>query len=244
MQQFKLFLENSYKRMNSFGFSPNDVVKLRKDAASHKLVKSGSDLFQKAIAQLIKDDVMLGLKKFDLEMQKPIDVYGPYAILSPLVGPNWLGQSEFMLPTDLLELCYTSQDSFQMHKKPELVVKESLNQTDKLTARERIKLSREFAKAGLDGNGRFKTVGEGISKIAHVLNKCGFDLDVVSNDIEVASAHHNSDYAEGQRQLTFRRSIAEGADPFSEKEEISNSRIAMSWHSKRQHGFEILAYAS
>lgn len=244
MDKFKLFLENSYKRMNSFGFSPNDVVKIRKDATSHKLVKSGSELFQQAIAQLIKDDVMLGLKKFDLEMQKPIDIYGPYAILSPLVGPNWLGQSEFMLPTDLLELCYTSQDAFQMHKKPEVVVKESHESSTKLTARERIKISREFGKAGLDGNGRFKTVGEGISKISHVLQKCGFSLDMVSNDIEIASAHHNNDFAEGQRQLTFRRANPDGSDPFDELPQIDNSVIAMSWHSKRQYGFEILAYPS
>lgn len=272
MNKFKLFLENSYKRMNSFGFSPNDVVTIRKDACSHKLVKSGSDLFQKAVAQLIEDKVMLCLKKFDLEMQKPIDVYGPYAILSPLIGPNWVGQSEFMLPTDLLELAYTSRDSFQMHQKPETVVKESKDSGDsvtKLSTRERIKISNEFRKAGLDGNGRFDRVGLGISKIAQVLNKCGFDLDMVTNDIEVASAHHNKEYAEGQRTLTFRRKIdlsdsnvsREDDDAFSEifkslgheevderafdeNPEISNSRIAMSWHSKGRFGFEILAYPS
>ena len=119
MNHFKLFLENSYKRMNSAGFSPSDVVQLRANAASHEYVKAGSEAFQKAIAQLIVDKAQLVIKNFELEIPKPTNIYGFFAILRPLVGPNWVGQSEFMLPTDLLELSYESKDVSQMHKVPD-----------------------------------------------------------------------------------------------------------------------------
>lgn len=244
MKLFNLFLENSYKRMNTAGFSPSDVVKLRKDAGSHDYVKAGSDIFQKAIKQLISDDAQLVIKNFELELQKPNCVHGFFAILRPLIGPNWVGQSEFMLPTDLLELTYQSQDVAQMHKvEDSKVVKEATDSLARLNTRDRIKISQAFGKAGLDGNGRFKTVGEGISKISQVLDKCGYSLDMISNDIEVAQAHHREEFNEGQRQLTFRKKN-ETEDAYHEHPEIENSVIAMSWHSKGKHGFEILAYPS
>lgn len=81
-------------------------------------MKAGSETFQKAIQQLIADDVQLVIKNFELEIPKPNTIFGFYAIIRPLVGPNWVGQSEFMLPTDLLELTYQSQDVAQMHKVP------------------------------------------------------------------------------------------------------------------------------
>jgi hypothetical protein len=244
MKLFNLFLENSYKRMNSAGFSPSDVVKLRKDAIGHEYVKAGSDIFQKAIKQLIDDGAQLVLKNFELELQKPNSVNGFFAIVRPLVGPNWVGQSEFMLPTDLLELCYQSQDVAQMHKvEAPKVVKEARDPLTNLDTRTRIAISNAFGKAGLDGNGRFKTVGAGISKISEVLDKLGYSLDMVSNDLEVSQAHHRPEFAEGQRQLRFRKKN-ETEDAYHEHPEIENSVIAMSWYSKGKHGFEILAYPS
>lgn len=119
MKKFKLVIENTMKRMNSMGFSPGDVVKIKKDAASHAFVKAGTDAFQAAIKDLIKNDANLVLKNFDLDRQLPMGIMGFFAVLAALIGPVWVGQSEFLLPTDLLELAYKSDEVTQMNTKPD-----------------------------------------------------------------------------------------------------------------------------
>lgn len=108
---------------------------------------------------------------------------------------------------------------------------------------ERQQITAAITDVGLDGNGRFQTVGQGINTLAGVLDDLGYSLDMVSNDIEVAQAHHTPG-SKGQRLLSFRRkNLSE--DPFNEEPEIENSRISFNWEDLgRGVGFEIVAYAS
>jgi hypothetical protein len=115
----------------------------------------------------------------------------------------------------------------------------------KLTNGERNKIGAAFKKLGLDGNGRFEKKERGLAAITSALSSLGFQLDMVSGDIIMGD--------KGNRALPFRRVNDPGADPFSEKPMIENSRISFSW--ERMDGpssqypnapskFEIVAYAS
>ena len=120
-------------------------------------------------------------------------------------------------------------------KKSEKKVDES-----KISPREKKIMSQTFSKMGLDGNKRFESVSKGLHAVTSVLHAMGFNLDMVSGDMIMGQ--------KGQRNLTFRRSNDEGADPFTEKPEIKNSRIAFVWENLSNEGqtprYEILAYPS
>ena len=116
---------------------------------------------------------------------------------------------------------------------------------DKLSTSERNKIGQAFAKVGLDGNGRFEKKEHGLAAVTQALSQLGFQLDMVSADMIMGD--------KGSRNLVFRRANDAGADPYTEKATISNSRIAFNW--ERMDGpthqyptspskFEILAYAS
>jgi hypothetical protein len=113
-------------------------------------------------------------------------------------------------------------------------------QPNKLTPKEKRQIGEAFAKVGLDGNGRFPKIETGLSAVTNVLASLGFNLDMVSSD------QIRGD--KGSQMLTFRRANDAGADPFTEKVMIDNSRIAFSWENLSNAGvekrFEILAYAS
>jgi len=115
----------------------------------------------------------------------------------------------------------------------------------KLTNSERKKIGAAFTKAGLDGNGRFEKKEHGLSAITDALSSLGFELNMVSGDLIMGD--------KGQRNLPFRRANDPGADPFTDKPEIENSRIVFVWermdgptfqYSNAPSKFEILAYAS
>lgn len=120
------------------------------------------------------------------------------------------------------------------------VLVEAPSAVDKLSASERNKIGKAFAAAHLDGNGHFEKKEHGLQAITAVLDSLGFQLDMVSADIIMGD--------QGSRNLLFRRKNDPGADPFTEKPEIQNSRIVFSWYNRAQQGhpadFEILAYAS
>lgn len=125
------------------------------------------------------------------------------------------------------------------------VIVEGEPRPDKLTASERNKIGKAFAASGLDGNGRFEKKERGLQAITNALWTLGFQLDMVTADIIMGD--------KGSRNLTFRRKNPEGADPFTELPEISNSRIVFNWEAldrpsyqypNAPHVYEILAYAS
>jgi len=135
---------------------------------------------------------------------------------------------------------------FENIGKNQFVLNTEVSQVEnKISNSERNKISKEFATLGLDGNGRFEKKEHGLQAITNALSKLGFQLDMVSSDIIMGD--------KGSRTLTYRRANDPGQDIFTEKPEISNSRIVFTW--ERMDGptaqypnspskFEILAYAS
>lgn len=111
----------------------------------------------------------------------------------------------------------------------------------KITNNERRDINKKFVNLGLDGNGRFEKKEHGLLAITNALDSLGFILDMVTADRIMGDSGRIDN-------LTYRRINDPGADPFTEKPEIINSRIVFSWYNKSQPGqptnFEILAYAS
>ena len=128
---------------------------------------------------------------------------------------------------------------------PPKKVSEAGNAQNKLSASERNKISTEFKKMGLDGNGRFQKKEDGLRAVTDALSKLGFSLDLVTADLIMGDR--------GSRNFLFRRANAPGQDAFTENPEISNSRIVFTWerldgptsqYPDSPNRFEILAYAS
>ena len=119
---------------------------------------------------------------------------------------------------------------------------ENLDNDSYIDDRTRSKITQAMMDHGLDGNGRFETVGKGISALAQALDLVGFSLDMVS-DHEISSAHH-SQGSKGSRMLSYRlKNVSD--DPYHENPEVENSRISFNWEDLgRGTGFEIVAYAS
>lgn len=114
---------------------------------------------------------------------------------------------------------------------------------DKVSPRDKKNISEAFKKLGLDGNGRFESVGQGLAAVTKALSELGFNLDMVNAD------QIRGD--QGSVALPFRRSNDEGQDPFTEKDGIKNSRVAFSWTNLvggsdqlAPKKFECLAYPS
>lgn len=108
--------------------------------------------------------------------------------------------------------------------------------TNRLSASERRMIGKAFAERGLDGNGRFEKKEGGLGAITDALNSLGFQLDMVSGDLILGD--------KGTRAFIFRRVNTPGQDPFTQKDEIPNSRIVFNWELLSPNKFEILAYAS
>jgi len=119
---------------------------------------------------------------------------------------------------------------------------EMVNKSDRISDKDRHRITNVVTKHGLDGNGRFETVGEAISALSQALDSMGYSLDMVS-DHEIASAHHRPG-SKGRNLFTFRRKNLSG-DPYMEEPTIENSRISFNWEDLgRGTGFEVVAYAS
>ena len=118
---------------------------------------------------------------------------------------------------------------------------EMVGKSDRISDKDRHRITNVVTKHGLDGNGRFETVGQALSSLNKALSELGYDLDMVS-DHNIASAHHTPG-SKGSNLLTFRRKNLSG-DPFEEEPEIENSRISFNWENLGDSGFEVVAYAS
>jgi len=117
---------------------------------------------------------------------------------------------------------------------------ENTYRSDIITPKERRKITSVLTHVGLDGNARFETVGKAISALTQVMSDIGFDVDMVS-DHKLAQAHHEPG-AKDSLLLPFRRTSA-SADPFSEEDQIENSRVSFNYEDVG-NGFEVVAYAS
>ena len=118
-----------------------------------------------------------------------------------------------------------------------------VDKPEKMKPKERKKINEDFRKAGLDGNGRFKKIDHGISKINEILADYGFELD------EVTSSDR---FREDSGRQEFKLARKKHKDPHSPTP-IKNSVIAFSWHllqekevtdTVKDKTFEILAYVS
>jgi hypothetical protein len=114
--------------------------------------------------------------------------------------------------------------------------------SDTITDRDRQSITQALTEVGLDGNGRFETVGRAISKLTEALDNLGFSLDTVT-DHEIPSAHYREN-SKGSLLLPFRRKN-QSEDPFLEEPMIENSLISFNWENLgRGTGIEVVAYAS
>jgi hypothetical protein len=150
-------------------------------------------------------------------------------------------------PTDL-KLAGESK-SWESTKELGMLYENMMRGADAITDRDRQAITQGLTQAGLDGNGRFPTVGVAINKLAEVLDNLSYSLDPVF-DHNIPKAHYgtpeNGGY-KGQNLLTFRRKNM-SEDPFNEEPEIENSRISFNWENLGGTGekaaFEVVAYAS
>jgi hypothetical protein len=118
-----------------------------------------------------------------------------------------------------------------------------VDKPDKMKPKEKKKMNEEFRKQGLDGNGRFKKIDQGINKINEILSDNGFELDEVTG----------SDRFQGDKgRQEFHIARKNKKDPHSPVE-IKNSLIVFTWHllheknvtdTVKDKTFEILAYVS
>lgn len=97
----------------------------------------------------------------------------------------------------------------------------------------RKKVNVSFGKVGLDGNGRFGRIGEGLGKIAEVLNRHGLQQGDVFN------AHMFSGPS-GHRTFDIEFTTD---DPFA-PDPITNSMLVVQWYQHGPGSVEVLAYLS
>jgi len=114
---------------------------------------------------------------------------------------------------------------------------------EKIKPKERKKINDEMRKEGLDGNGRFKKIDHGISKINEILADHGLELD------EITSSDR---FREDKGREEFKIARKKHKDPHSPIE-IKNSIIVFTWHlmsekpvtdTVKDKIYEILAYIS
>lgn len=114
---------------------------------------------------------------------------------------------------------------------------------EKMKPKERKKMNEDFRKAGLDGNGRFKKIDHGISKVNEILADYGFELD------EVTSSDR---FRQDKGREDFKIARKKHKDPHSPTP-IKNSLVSFSWHllhekevtdTVKDKTYEILAYVS
>lgn len=96
----------------------------------------------------------------------------------------------------------------------------------------RHRINEALIRAGLDGNGNFREIGDGIATLINVLNTFGIEQD------EVLNAHRFSGNS-GRAQIDL--AWSNPADPFS-PEPIANTAAWISWYRRESGNFEILAY--
>lgn len=106
--------------------------------------------------------------------------------------------------------------------------------TQKLPSSLRQKINGDLSRHGLDGNIRFRSVGEGLARIGSVLSQYGIEWDDTMNS-------HLFMGNEGRRTLDI--AFTNQEDSFSPIP-ISNSMVALSWYKTETDKYEVTAYLS
>jgi hypothetical protein len=106
--------------------------------------------------------------------------------------------------------------------------------TQKLSSSLRQKINGDLSRHGLDGNIRFRSVGEGLAKIGAVLSQYGIEWDDTMNS-------HLFMGNEGRRTIDI--AFTNQEDSFSPTP-ISNSMVALSWYRTETDKYEVTAYLS
>lgn len=114
------------------------------------------------------------------------------------------------------------------------VVAHTVTAGRKLDSGTRQKANAALGKAGLDGNGRFRRIGEALNTIAKVLERFGLQQD----DVFDANLFRGP---KGNR--TFAIAFANPDDPFS-PETVDNSMLVVQWFEHRPGVLEVLSYLS
>lgn len=115
--------------------------------------------------------------------------------------------------------------------------------TDKVSPKIKAEFARRAKKVGLDGNGRFPSIGRGINAIHGVLQE-DYDLGGgIKVSMELADVPSGDIFRGDEGSRTLRIAFRTD-DPFSPVE-IKNSLISISWHYiKERDNYEVLAYLS
>lgn len=97
---------------------------------------------------------------------------------------------------------------------------------------ERTRINEDLIRAGFDGNGRFGTIGMGLSKIQGVLDHHGIEVDQILSAYEFSgdSGHSSIHLAFSDEKL----------GPVS----IDNAKAVVSWHRLVGDRFEMICYVS
>jgi len=98
----------------------------------------------------------------------------------------------------------------------------------------RVKANQVFNRIGLDGNGRFRKVGEALSKAFEALAKLGIEPG------EVLSAHK---FSGSKGSYSIDLAFGNALDPFSPTS-ISNSTLFLQWQELSPGRFEVVGYLS
>lgn len=108
------------------------------------------------------------------------------------------------------------------------------NPAAKLDKQDRAMINESLVRAGLDGNGRFRSVGMALSAASDVLDDYGLEPDEVLSAWKFSgpSGHTQIRVAESNRN-----------DPFSPVP-VENSVLAFSWHQLAEGRWEAIAYMS
>lgn len=106
--------------------------------------------------------------------------------------------------------------------------------TRKMDSATRAKANADLARNGLDGNGRFSKVGQGLSRAFDVLAKYGIEPDETLN----ANGFMGP---EGRRSIHL--AFSNPADSFSPVN-IPNTMLAITWAEVNPGRFEMVAYLS
>lgn len=110
---------------------------------------------------------------------------------------------------------------------------EAVRKGYKLDKRTREAINRDLERAGLDGNGRFQSIGRALNAAHNVLEKHGFEWG------QVTSADLFRGRPSGTQSILVAKKDPD--DPFS-PEEVGNTSLAFQWSELRKNNFEVIAY--
>lgn len=111
---------------------------------------------------------------------------------------------------------------------------EAVNNVRKVDNSTKNKIAKEFTKVGVDGNGRFESIGKGLQAVFGVLSSFNIEPDMVlSADLfREDSGTRNLDIAYTNKEDSF--------SPIP----ITHTKVVFSWYKRSPYNYEIQVYLS